>query len=262
MIRAMMTAASGMKVQQMQVDTIANNIANVNTAAFKKNELAFREMLYETLKEPGAKTAANSMAPTGLQIGSGSEVASSVKVMRQGELQPTGSTFDMAIQGQGFFRVRLGNGDYRYTRDGSFRQDGDGQLVTAEGYPLDPPVQIPTDAIEIIIGEDGTLSVAKDEGSPPETLTNISLYRFPNPTGLKAMGGNLYSETLSSGTAQAVTPGDNGTGLIRQGYQERSNVSVVDELVGLILAQRNYEINSRAIRVSDEMMQQVNQMVH
>lgn len=261
MIRAMMTAASGMKVQQMQVDTIANNIANVNTAAFKKNELAFREMLYETLKQPGAKTAANSMAPTGLQVGSGAEVASSVKIMRQGELQPTGSKFDMAIQGQGFFRVRLGNGEFRYTRDGSFRQDGDGQLVTADGYPLDPPVQIPTDAIEIIIGEDGTISIAKDEASAPETLTNISLYRFANPTGLKAMGGNLYGETESSGTSQLATPGEDGTGLIRQGYQERSNVAVVDELVGLILAQRNYEINSRAIRVSDEMLQQVNQMV-
>jgi flagellar basal-body rod protein FlgG len=261
MIRAMMTAASGMKVQQMQVDTIANNIANVNTAAFKKNELAFREMLYETLKQPGAKTAANSMSPTGLQVGSGAEVASSVKIMRQGELQPTGSKFDMAIQGQGFFRVLLGNGEFRYTRDGSFRQDGDGQLVTADGYPLDPPVQIPTDAIEIIIGEDGTISIAKDEASPPETLTNVSLFRFANPTGLKAMGGNLYGETESSGTAQAATAGTDGTGLIRQGYQERSNVAVVDELVGLILAQRNYEINSRAIRVSDEMLQQVNQMV-
>jgi flagellar basal-body rod protein FlgG len=261
MIRAMMTAASGMKVQQMQVDTIANNIANVNTAAFKKNELAFREMLYETLKEPGSRTSANSMAPTGLQVGSGSEVASSVKIMRQGELQPTGSKFDMAIQGQGFFRVRLGNGDYRYTRDGSFRQDGDGQLVTAEGYPLDPPIQIPSDAIEVMIGEDGTVSVANNEASPPEVLTNVSMYRFSNPTGLKAMGGNLYAETVSSGTATAVTPGQDGTGLIRQGYQERSNVAVVDELVGLILAQRNYEINSRAIRVSDEMLQQVNQMV-
>jgi flagellar basal-body rod protein FlgG len=261
MIRAMMTAASGMKVQQMQVDTIANNIANVNTAAFKKNELAFREMLYETLKEPGAKTSADAMAPTGLQIGSGAEVASSVKIMRQGELQPTSSPFDMAIQGQGFFRVRLGNGDYRYTRDGGFRQDGDGQLVTAEGYPLDPPVQIPSNAIDIIIGEDGTISVSTSEGAPPETLTNVSLYRFANPTGLKAMGGNLYAETLSSGAFQEVTPGQDGTGLIRQGYQERSNVAVVDELVGLILAQRNYEINSRAIRVSDEMLQQVNQMV-
>jgi flagellar basal-body rod protein FlgG len=157
--------------------------------------------------------------------------------------------------------VLLGSGDFRYTRDGSFRPDGNGQLVTAEGYPLDPPVRIPSDAIEVIIGEDGTVSVQKDEASPPEQLTNISLFRFPNPTGLKAQGGNLYSETASSGSAQQASAGIDGTGTIRQGYVERSNVQVVDELVGLILAQRNYEINSRAIRVSDEMLQQVNQMV-
>ncbi len=261
MIRAMMTAASGMKVQQLQVDTIANNIANVNTAAFKKNSLAFRELLYETLREPGAPTAAASMSPTGLQIGSGAEISSSLKLFRQGEIQPTGNPFDLSLEGQGFFRVRLGNGDYRYTRDGSFRPDGQGTLVTAEGYPMDPPVQIPSDAIEVIIGEDGTVSVQKDEASNPIQLTNISLFRFPNPTGLKAQGNNLFSETASSGAVQQASAGQDGTGIIRQGYQERSNVEVVEELVGLILAQRNYEINSRAIRVSDEMLQQVNQMV-
>jgi flagellar basal-body rod protein FlgG len=261
MIRALMTAASGMKVQQMQVDTIANNIANVNTAAFKRNELAFREMLYETLREPGAPTAASAMTPTGLQVGSGAEIASSVKIFKQGEIQPSGSKFDLAITGQGFFRVLLGSGDYRYTRDGSFRPDGSGTLVTAEGYPLDPPVRIPSDAIEVIIGEDGTVSVQKTEGGTPETVTNVSLFRFPNPTGLKAQGGNLFSETASSGRAAQATPGLDGTGLVRQGYLERSNVQVVDELVGLILAQRNYEINSRAIKVSDEMLQQVNNMV-
>lgn len=261
MIRALMTAASGMKAQQMQVDTIANNIANVNTSAFKKNELAFREMLYETLREPGAPTGANAMSPTGLQVGSGAEIASSLKIFKQGEIAPTGSRFDMAIAGQGFFRILLGSGDFRYTRDGSFRPDGNGQLVTAEGYPLDPPVRIPSDAIEVIIGEDGIVSTLKAEGAAPEQLTNISLFRFPNPTGLKAQGGNFYSETASSGQAQQASPGFDGTGTIRQGYQERSNVQVVDELVSLILAQRNYEINSRAIRVSDEMLQQVNNMI-
>ena len=204
------------------------------------------------------------MAPTGLQIGSGAEIASSMKSFRQGELAPTGNRFDMAIAGAGFFRVLLGSGDFRYTRDGSFRPDGDnGTLVTAEGYPLDPPVRIPADAIEIIIGEDGTVSVTlKPEGQPPEVLTNISLFRFPNPTGLKAVGSNLYVETRQLGQrrpggARAI----DGTGTIRQGFAERSNVQIVDELVSLILAQRNYEINSRAIRVSDEMLQQVNNMV-
>lgn len=256
-----MTAASGMKAQQLQVDTIANNIANVNTSAFKKNSLAFRELLYETIREPGAPTAAASMAPTGLQIGSGAEIASSMKLFRQGEIQPTGNPFDLAVEGQGFFRVRLGNGDFRYTRDGSFRPDGNGVLVTADGFPMDPPVQIPSDAIEVIIGGDGTVSVLKDVGTPPEQITNVGLFRFPNPTGLKAQGANLFTETASSGPVQQSEPGSQGTGNIRQGYNERSNVEVVEELVGLILAQRNYEINSRAIQVSDEMLQQVNQMV-
>lgn len=261
MIRALMTAASGMKVQQMQVDTIANNIANVNTTAFKKNELAFREMLYQTLREPGAPTTASQMTPTGLQIGSGSEIASSVKSFRQGELQPSGNTLDMAINGTGFFRVRLGNGEYRYTRDGSFRKDGSNSVVTSEGYPLDPPVQIPPDAIDVIIGEDGSVNVMKSESGLPEAVTNISVFRFANATGLKAQGGNLFSETASSGAAQQATPGADGTGSIKQGYVERSNVQVVDELVALILAQRNYEINSKAIKASDEMLQQVNNMI-
>jgi flagellar basal-body rod protein FlgG len=261
MLRALMTAASGMKVQQMQVDTIANNIANVNTTGFKKNELAFREMLYETIREPGAPTAASQMAPTGLQVGSGAEIAGSVKTFRQGELQPTGNPLDMAINGSGFFRVRLSNGEYRYSRDGGFRKDGSNTLVTSEGYPLDPPVQIPPDAIEVIIGEDGTISVVRSDSGLPEQVTNLSLFRFANPSGLKAQGSNLFSETASSGQAQQASPGVDGTGLVRQAYVERANVSTVDELVALILAQRNYEINSRAIKVSDEMMQQVNNMV-
>jgi flagellar basal-body rod protein FlgG len=218
-------------------------------------------MLYETVREPGQPTAASQMAPTGLQFGSGAEVAGSVKTFRQGEVMPTGNEYDMAITGTGFFRVRLGNGEYRYTRDGGFRKDGSNSLVTAEGYTLDPPIQIPPDAITTIIGEDGTVSVLKSESGLPEAITSISLFRFSNSSGLKAQGGNLYSESPSSGQAQQATPGADGTGLIKQGYLERSNVQVVDELVALILAQRNYEINSRAIRVSDEMLQQVNNMM-
>ena len=261
MIRALMTAASGMKTQQMQVDTIANNIANVNTAGFKKSELAFRDMLYQTLREPGAPTGASSMSPTGLQIGSGAEVASSLKIFRQGEVEPTGGQYDLAIAGQGFFRVQLGSGEFRYTRDGSFRPDGNGALVTADGFKLDPPVSIPSDAIETIIGQDGTVSVLKAEGGVPEIVSNVSLFRFPNPSGLKAQGGNMYTETASSGPVQQANPGLSGTGTILQRAVERSNVQVVDELVGLILAQRNYEVNSRAIRVSDDMLQQVNNLI-
>jgi flagellar basal-body rod protein FlgG len=233
----------------------------VNTTSFKKSELSFRDLLYQTMREPGSPTGANTMAPTGLAVGSGAEIASSLKIFRQGEVQPTSSEFDLAITGQGFFRVQLGSGDVRYTRDGSFRTDGAGQLVTSEGHPLDPPISIPSDAIQTTIGEDGTVSVSKSEGTPPEIIGNISLFRFANPSGLKAQGSNLYTETASSGGAQQVSPGLSGTGTIRQGAIERSNVQVVDELVSLILAQRNYEINSRAIRVSDDMLQQVNNMV-
>ena len=256
-----MTAASGMKAQQLEVDTIANNIANVNTTGFKKSDVSFRDMLYQTFREPGSLTAVNSMTPTGLQIGSGTEVAGTAKLFRQGEMVPTGSPFDMAISGEGFFRVLLPNGDFRYTRDGSFRLDGNGNVVNADGHLLDPAVSVPQDAIEVIIGVDGTLSVLTDPGQPPTPVTNVSVFRFPNPTGLKAQGGNLYSETPSSGNVFAANPGLDGTGTIRQGFLERSNVAIVDELVGLILAQRNYEINSRAISVSDEMLQQVNQLI-
>lgn len=261
MIRAMRTAASGMMAQQTQVDTIANNIANVNTASFKKNRVNFRSLLYTTLREPGATSIANQQVPTGLQIGTGTEVSSSIKLFLQGDIEQTGNPIDIAIQGDGFFKIAMGNGEFRYTRDGSFKKDGSNSLVTSEGYPLDPPVQIPPDAITTIIAEDGSISVLKSESGLPEALTNISLFRFSNSSGLKAQGGNLYSETPSSGQAQQATAGADGTGLIKQGYLERSNVQVVDELVSLILAQRNYEINSRAIRVSDEMLQQVNNMI-
>ena len=261
MIRALMTAASGMKAQQLQVDTIANNIANVNTTGFKKNELAFREMLYQTMREPGAPTGQSQMSPTGLQVGSGAEVASSIKLFKQGEVVPTNNDFDLAIVGPGFFKVKPGENGDRYTRDGTFRLDGTGTLVTSEGYPLQPPVLIPPDAVQVTISEAGEVSVMKSEGGLPETIGTISLFRFANASGLKAQGGNLYSETPSSGAAEQLAPGVAGTGVLRQGAVERSNVQVVDELVALILAQRNYEINSRAIRVSDDMLQQVNNMV-
>jgi len=261
MIRALMSAASGMKAQQLQVDTIANNIANANTSGFKKSELSFRALLYQTYREPGAPTSANQRDPVGLQIGSGTEVAGSAKIFAQGELEPTSSRYDLAIQGEGFFRVRLPSGDMRYTRDGTFHLDGSGAIVSSEGYPLDTAPTIPSDSVEVTIGDDGTVAVMSTEGSAPQNVGTIKLFRFPNPTGLKAQGGNYLSETAASGAAQQADAGLAGTGILRQGYHERSNVQVVDELVGLIVAQRNYEVNSRAIRVSDEMLQQVNQMV-
>jgi flagellar basal-body rod protein FlgG len=261
MIRSLMTAASGMKAQQKQVDSIANNIANVNTTGFKRNELSFRSLLYQTYREPGAPVAASQMSPTGLQIGSGVEVAGSYQDFRQGEMVGTGSQLDLAVQGEGFFRLRMPNGDFRYTRDGSFRLDGNGTIVTDEGYLLEGAPTIPSDAVSLIVAEDGTLAVLQGDDQPPAILGTIDLHRFANSPGLKVHGGNLFSETASSGVPQQQPPGQNGTGTIRQGFKERSNVAVVDELVSLILAQRNYEVNSRAVRVSDEMLQETNQMI-
>ncbi len=261
MIRALMSSASGMKGQELQIDTIANNIANVNTTGFKKNSLAFRSLMYQTLREPGAPTAQGEMNPSGLQVGSGTEVASSLKTFRQGELQQTNNPFDLGLHGAGFFQVQLGSGELRYTRDGSFVPDSTGQLVTPNGHILQPTITIPPDALEVIVAEDGTVSVRNIDSGPPQQIGTIQLHRFPNPSGLKAQGGNLYSETGSSGAPQQGTPGTDGTAFVRQGFIERSNVQVVEELVALILAQRHYEINSRAIRVSDEMLQQVSQIV-
>ena len=261
MLRALNTAASGMRAQQLQLDTIANNIANVNTEGFKKSRLSFRSLLYQTLKEPGAPTSASQIQPTGLQVGSGAEISASTKDFRQGELTPTEGQLDLAIQGEGFFRLRLPTGEFRYTRNGTFRLDAAGTLVSTDGYPLDGAPSLPIDSISVTIAEDGTISTMNAEDQLPQQLGQLQLFRFPNPTGMKAQGRSLFTETASSGAAQAQTAGQNGAGLILQGYLERSNVQTVDELVALIVAQRNYEVNSRAIRASDEMLQQTNQLI-
>jgi len=256
-----MTAASGMKSQQKQVDTIANNIANVNTGGFKRSRLNFRSLLYQTYREPGAPTSQSQVNPVGLQIGSGVEISGSAKSFRQGELEPTGADFDIAINGQGFFRLSLPNGDFRYTRDGNFHRDGTGTVVNNQGYKLETMPTIAQDVIDLSIAEDGTVSTRASESDVGSSVGTLQLYRFPNPEGMKAQGGNLYSETASSGPGQSQSAGANGTGRLVHRHVERSNVEVVDELVGLIMAQRNYEVNSRAVRAADEMLQQVNQMI-
>ena len=261
MIRAMRTAASGMLAQQMQVDTIANNIANVNTGSFKKNRVNFRSLLYTTLREPGATTVQAQQNPTGLQIGTGTEVSSSIKLFMQGDLEQTGNPLDLAIQGDGFFKIALGNGEFRYTRDGAFRIDGNGDLVTVDGFKLEPGIRIPQDAQEIVVGQDGTVQVRSGGSDLLQARGQVRLTRFPNPAGLRAEGANLFRETASSGAPTEQTPGDVGAGFLRQAFLERSNVSVVDELIALIQAQRNYEVNSRTIQVSDEMLQQVSQLI-
>ncbi len=261
MIRAMRTAASGMLAQQTQVDTIANNIANVNTTSFKRNRVNFRSLLYATMREPGATTTANRMNPTGLQVGSGTEIASSIKLFLQGDIEQTGNSLDLAIQGDGFFRINLGNGEFRYTRDGSFRQDGNGDLVTVDGFRLEPAINIPENATRVVIGQDGQVQVGIAGTETFQTVGQIRLARFPNDSGLRAEGDNFFSGTASSGPLVEQVPGQQGAGLLRQGFLERSNIAIVDELISLIEAQRNYEVNSRTIQVSDEMLQQVSNLI-
>ena len=261
MNRAMRTAASGMLAQQTQVDTISNNIANVNTAAFKRNRVNFRSLLYHTMREPGATTTGSQMVPTGLQVGSGTEVSSSIKLMGQGDLEPTGADFDIAIQGEGFFEIDLGNGERRYTRDGAFRKDAAGDLVTVDGFRLVPPITIPSDAVSVSIGQDGTVSVLQSNQTEPTTVGAIQLTRFANVAGLKASGQNMFRVTASSGPPIVGSAAQDGAGFIQHRFLERSNVFVVDELISLIQAQRNYEVNSRTIRVGDEMLQQVSNLI-
>ena len=201
-----------MKAQQLQLDTIANNIANVNTEGFKKSRLSFRSLLYQTLKEPGAPTSTNQVQPTGLQVGSGAEVSASTKDFRQGEITPTEGQLDLAIQGEGFFRLRLPNGEFRYTRNGAFRLDAAGTIVSTDGYQLDGAPAIPIDSIAVSIAEDGMISTINGEDQLPQQLGQIQLFRFPNPTGLKAQGRSYFTESGSSGAVQAQTPGQNGAG--------------------------------------------------
>jgi len=249
-----------MKAQQMQVDTIANNIANANTTGFKKNRLSFQSLYYQTYRNQGAPLGGGAIDATGLQVGSGTEVSGSAMMMEQGQLETTGHAFDLAIQGPGFFEVQLANGDTRYTRDGSFRRNFNGELVTAEGGYLSPRITLPSGVVEVTIAPSGLVSYVDDQGNNAQA-GQINVFRFPNPMGLKAEGGNYLSANESSGAPASVIPGENGSGTVKQGTLERSNVTTVEELVSLIVAQRNYEVNSRAIQVSDEMLQTVGQII-
>ncbi|MEZ5975009.1 MAG: flagellar basal-body rod protein FlgG [Planctomycetota bacterium] len=260
MLRSLLTAASGMKAQQMQVDTIANNIANANTTGFKKNRLSFQSLYYQTYRNQGAPLGGGAIDATGLQVGSGTEISGSAMMMEQGQIEQTGNFFDVAIQGPGFFEIQMPNGELRYTRDGSFRRNLNGELVTAQGAYLNPRVTLPNGVTEVSISESGVVSYQDDAGVNV-LVGELQVFRFPNPTGLRAEGGNLLSANESSGAAAGSAPGQNGAGTLQQGALERSNVTTVEELVSLIVAQRNYEVNSRAIQVSDEMLQTVGQII-
>jgi flagellar basal-body rod protein FlgG len=250
-----------MEAQQMNLDVIANNLANVNTAGFKKSNIQFQEMMYDTEKAPGANTTDSSTSPTGVQVGYGSKPVATERNFSQGNLQQTGNTYDVAIQGTGFYKITLPDGTNAYTRDGQFAVNADGQLVTNQGYLVTGAGTIDPKAQNVSIGSDGTISATVNNATVK--ISPITISTFPNPEGLNSLGDNLYTETLASGTAiDGQTPGTNGLGTLAQGYVETSNVQVVEEMVNMIQAQRAYEINSKAIQASDDMMQMANNMRH
>lgn len=261
MLRAFFSSATGMRAQELLIDNTANNLANVNTNGFKRSQLDFADLLYATHRPPGTEVAVGQNSPTGLQIGSGVRPVGTTKVFSMGVVQQTGNVTDVAIEGEGFFKILLPNGTERYTRDGSFRLDQTGRFVTGDGYVLEGNITKPEDVAvqSVTIGVDGTVTAA--QGDTVAQLGQIQLYRFTNPAGLSSEGGNLYAMTQASGTAIAGQPGSNGMGALRQSFLEKSNVEVVSELVSLITAQRAYEINARAIRAGDEMLSNTSQIV-
>jgi flagellar basal-body rod protein FlgG len=257
MLRAFSTAATGMSAQQMMVDVIANNLANMNTTGFKRSQIDFQDLLYVKMRTAGAEIASGLRSPSGLEVGSGVKPASTVKIFTAGELQNTGKSLDIAIQGEGFLQVSMPNGDIKYTRDGALQTNANGELVTTTGYRIEPAITLPTDYISVDIGKDGSVNVTDTAGTI-STVGSIQLARFPNPAGLSSEGENLLAETEASGTATTGTPGENGFGSIQAAFLEKSNVQMVSELVNLITAQRAYEINSRAIKAGDDMLRTAN----
>lgn len=260
MIRALWTASTGMEAQQLNIDLISHNLANVNTTGFKKSRADYQDLLYQELKSPGASSSTTTMIPTGLQIGQGVRTVSTQKIFSQGSFKQTGGNLDLAVEGDGFFQVSQPDGTASYTRAGEFKIDSDGRLVTADGYLVEPQLTIPQDALTITISADGILSVRQPGISTPTQVGNIELARFVNPSGLQSIGKNLYLPTAASGEATTGTPGTEGLGTLAQGFLEMSNVSVVEEMVNMIAAQRAYEINSKAIQSADEMLQTANNM--
>jgi flagellar basal-body rod protein FlgG len=260
MIRSMWSAASGMQAQSVNIDVIANNIANVTTTGFKRSRAEFQDLLYETMRPPGSSSSENTQVPTGIQIGHGTRPVAVSKNFSEGELQMTKNELDLAIEGDGFFQITQPNGDTAYTRAGSFKLDKEGRVVNPDGFLLEPAITIPTDAISVSVGMDGTVSVLQAGNATPREIGTIQLARFVNPAGLQSIGKNLYLPTDASGQAIAGTAGTANFGTIAQGFLEMSNVSVVDEMVNMITAQRAYETNSKVVQTSDDMLQLANNL--
>jgi len=249
-----------MQAQQLNIDVVANNLANVNTAGFKKSRADFQDLMYQNLKTTGAPSTNSTTVPTGIQIGLGVKPASVTKIFSSGNISQTGNDLDIAIEGDGFFQIQMADGTISYSRAGAFKKDGQGRIVTSDGNPLIPEVLIPSNATKVNIGNDGTVSVMQSGQNAPTTVGTIQLATFSNPSGLNAIGKNLYLPTDSSGAATTGTAGQNGLGTLGQGYLEMSNVSIMEEMVNMIVGQRAYEINSKAVQAADEMLQTANNL--
>jgi flagellar basal-body rod protein FlgG len=260
MIRSLWISKTGLDAQQTQMDVISNNLANVSTSGFKRSRAVFEDLLYQTLRQPGAQSSQQTQVPSGMQIGTGVRPVAVERIHTQGNLQLTGNQLDVAIQGAGFFQVQMPDGTTAYTRDGSFQLDSQGQLVNSSGFPIQPALTIPANSISVTIGRDGLVSVTQSGVTAPVQVGSLQLATFVNPGGLQSLGENLYQETASSGTPATTAPGTNGAGLLNQSYVETSNVNVVEELVNMIQTQRAYEINSKSIQASDQMLQRLTQI--
>ena len=260
MMRSLWTAKTGMEAQQTQLDAISNNLANSATNGYKKSRVVFEDLMYQNIRQAGANSSEQTTLPTGLQVGLGTRAVANVRSFTQGNLQQSSNPLDIAVQGNGFFEVQMPDGTTGYTRDGSFQLNAQGQVVTNNGYLLNPGITVPANAQSVTIGNDGTVSVTLPGSAQPQTLGQIALASFVNPAGLDPRGGNLYAESASSGAPQAGAPGSNGLGSLQQGMVEGSNVNVVEELVAMIATQRAYELNSKAITTSDQMLQRLGQL--
>ncbi|HZX28434.1 MAG TPA: flagellar basal-body rod protein FlgG [Telluria sp.] len=260
MIRSLFIAKTGLEAQQTQLDVITNNLSNVSTNGFKRSRAVFEDLLYQNVRQPGAQSSQQTNLPSGQQIGTGVRAVATERIFTQGNPQQTGNDKDLMVNGNGFFQVLLPDGTTAYTRDGSFQKDANGQLVTSSGYVIQPAITIPANAQSITVAKDGTVSVTLPNTTTPTQVGTLQLSTFVNPAGLEAKGENLYVETGASGNANTNTPGTNGAGVILQGYVESSNVNVVEEMVNMIQTQRAYEINSKAITTSDQMLQKLAQL--
>ncbi len=260
MIRSLWISKTGLDAQQTQMDVIANNLANVSTSGFKRSRAVFEDLLYQNIRQVGAQTSQQSQSPSGLQLGTGVKPVASERIFTQGNLQQTGNDKDVAIQGDGFFQVLMPDGTTAYTRDGSFQVNSNGQLVTASGYPVQPAITVPANAQSLTIGRDGVVTITTPNSTANTQIGALQLATFINPAGLQGKGENLFVETTASGNPNASAPGSNGAGVLSQGYVETSNVNVVEELVNMIQTQRAYEINSKAITTSDQMLQKLSQL--